>query len=255
MKKEKIQAFLVELGEFGAYVAQITKSFPSIIHYRKDFVLLVMKIGIRSLPIVVSTGFFMGAILGIQLGAAMNHLISGSASYIAGGVVLAHVREMGPVLTALVVVSRICSSVTAELGSMKVTEQIDALRVMSVDPVEYLAVPRVLTGILVVPILGIMNIFAGIFGSWMTMNLVHKVTTQDFINNALSILLLRFVIEAVLKLMLFGWLLLLIATFYGFRTEGGSVGVGAATVKAVVVGTFSTILLDYVAGTLFLLIW
>ncbi|MGL5721600.1 MAG: MlaE family ABC transporter permease, partial [Brevinema sp.] len=151
MNKEKFRSFLVELGEFGEYTANVVRSFPSIVRYRHEFLMQIVKIGVGSLPIVASTGFFMGAILGIQLGAAMNHIIRGSASLISGGVVLAEVREMGPILTALIVVSRVSSSVTAEIGSMKVTEQVDALRVMSVDPIEYLAVPRVLAGMLVVP--------------------------------------------------------------------------------------------------------
>lgn len=254
-KFDGFKNFLVEMGEFGVYSIKIFKAFPSIIHYRSEFLMQIVNIGIKSLPIVISTGFFMGAILGIQLGAAMNHIIRGSAFLISGGVFLALVREMGPVLTALVVVSRVCSSVTAEIGSMTVTEQVDALRVMSVDPEEYLGVPRVLTGMLTLPIMGTMSIFAGIIGAWMSMLLVHGVSTQMFFDNGLSILILRFVTEALLKLLLFGLLLLLIATFYGFRTAGGSVGVGAATVKSVVVGTFATIILDYVAGTLFLLIW
>ncbi|MGL5721302.1 MAG: MlaE family ABC transporter permease [Brevinema sp.] len=255
MNKEKFRSFLIELGEFGEYTAHVVRSFPSIVRYRHEFLIQIVKIGVGSLPIVASTGFFMGAILGIQLGAAMNHIIRGAASLISGGVVLAEVREMGPILTALIVVSRVSSSVTAEIGSMKVTEQVDALRVMSVDPIEYLAVPRVLAGMLVVPIIGLINIFVGILGAALSMNLVHQVPYTEFFSTGLSILLLRFHVEAMLKLLIFGFLLLLIATFYGFRTQGGSVGVGASTVRAVVVSSFCTILVDYIAGTLFLLIW
>jgi len=247
-------AGLTELGEFGAYAIRIILAFPSILKYRNEFLLQIIKVGIKALPIVIMTGFFMGAITGIQLGAAMNYIIRDSAFLISGGVVLALVREMIPVLTALVVVSRICSSVTAEIGSMVVTEQIDALRVMSIDPEKYIAVPRVLTGLITIPIMGTMAIIAGICGALLTMYLVHHVPTYVFFDIGLRILILRFYIEAFFKLAIFGFLLLLVATFYGFRTTGGSVGVGNATVKSVVIGTFTTILLDYVTGTLFLMI-
>lgn len=247
-------AGLIELGEFGGYAVRVICAFPSVFHYRKEFCFQIVKVGIQALPIIIMTGFFMGAITGIQLGAAMNYIIRDSAFLISGGVVLALVREMIPVLTALVVVSRICSSVTAEIGSMVVTEQIDALRVMSVDPEKYIAVPRVLTGLLTIPIMGTMAIIAGILGSWVTMFLVHHVPTYVFFDTGLNILILRFYMEAFFKLALFGLLLLLIATFYGFRTSGGSVGVGVSTVKSVVISTFATILLDYVTGTLFLMI-
>ncbi|MGL4388721.1 MAG: MlaE family ABC transporter permease, partial [Brevinema sp.] len=194
-----------------------------------------------------------GAITGVQLGAAMNFIIRDSAFLISGGIVLGLVREMIPVLTAMVVVSRMCSSVTAEIGSMVVTEQIDALRVMSIDPEEYVALPRIITGLITVPIMGSIAIALGILGASFSMSVLYKVSPHSFFSSGLDILLLRFYLEALLKLALFGFLLLLIATFYGFRTTGGSVGVGTATVKSVVVGTVVTILLDYVAGTFFLM--
>ncbi len=252
--KHKFERAFIELGEFGMYSIRIIKAFPSVFKYRKEFFIQLTGIGISSMPIIIMTGFFMGAISGIQIGGAINHVISGSAIIASGGVVIALVREMIPVLTALVVVSRICSSVTAEIGSMVVTEQIDALRVLSVNPEEYIAVPRIITGMVAVPLIGTMAIIVGIIGAWMSMLLVHQVPTYSFFQSGLEILILRFYIESILKLILFGLVLLLIATFYGFRTTGGSVGVGQSTVKAVVTGTFTTILLDYVMGTFFLML-
>ncbi|MGL5956666.1 MAG: MlaE family ABC transporter permease [Brevinema sp.] len=254
MTKKQILKNIIELGEFGAYTVRIIKGFPTVIKYRREFLLQMVHVGISAMPIIGITAFFMGAITGVQMGGAINYVISGSAPLVSGGVIIALVREMIPVLTALVVVSRICSSVTAEIGSMVVTEQVDALRVMSVNPEEFIGVPRVLTGMLIVPIMGTIAIIIGILGSWMSMALIHGVPTYSFFQNGLSILILRFYIESFFKLTLFGLILLLIATFYGFRTIGGSVGVGNSTVKAVVVGTFTTILVDYVAGTFFLMI-
>lgn len=254
MKKQQMLDAFTELGEFGAYSIRIIKGFSTILKHRKEFLLQMVHVGISSMPIILTTSFFMGAITGIQMGAAINYVISGAAPMASGGVVIALVREMIPVLTALVVVSRICSSVTAEIGSMVVTEQVDALRVMSVNPEEYIGVPRVLTGLIVIPVVGTIAIIIGILGSWMSMALIHNVPTYTFFETGLSILILRFYIESFCKLALFGLVLLLIATFYGFRTQGGSVGVGQSTVKAVVVGTFTTILIDYIAGTFFLML-
>lgn len=254
MPGRKFKKAFVELGEFGAYTCRIVKSFPAVIKYRREFLLQVVHIGISAMPIICITAFFMGAITGIQIGAAINFVIDGSAAFASGGVMIALIREMIPVLTALVVVSRVCSSVTAEIGSMVVTEQVDALRVMSVNPEEYIGVPRVLTGMVTVPIMGTIAIIIGILGAWLSMLFIHEVPTYTFFENGLSILILRFYIESFLKLSIFGFILLLIATFYGFRTVGGSVGVGESTVKAVVVGTFTTILVDYVAGTFFLVL-
>ncbi|MGL4366707.1 MAG: MlaE family ABC transporter permease [Brevinemataceae bacterium] len=254
LKQNKFFGLLSELAEFGIYAIKIIKVSPSIIRYRAEFLRQIIKIGIDAFPIITITGFFMGAITGIQLGAAMNYVINESAFLISGGIILALVREMIPVLTALVVVSRICSSIAAEIGSMVVTEQIDALKVMSVSPEEFIAVPRILTTIVTVPILGTFAIIVSIIGAWLTMLFVHHVPTYSFFTDGLSILTLRFYMEAFFKLMIFGWILSTIATFYGFRTEGGSVGVGQSTVKAVVVGTFATILLDYIVGTFFLLL-
>ncbi len=254
VKNKKKIGLLIELGEFGAYSLRILKGFSTIFKYRKEFLLQVVHIGISAMPIICIASFFMGAITGIQMGAAINYVISGSASLVSGGVVIALVREMIPVLTALVVVSRICSSVTAEIGSMVVTEQVDALRVMSINPEEYIGVPRVLTGMITVPIIGTIAILIGIIGAWISMLLIHDVPTYSFFQSGLSILILRFYIESFFKLTIFGLILLLIATFYGFRTVGGSAGVGNATVKAVVVGTGTTILVDYVVGTFFLML-
>ncbi|MGL4677565.1 MAG: MlaE family ABC transporter permease [Brevinema sp.] len=253
-KKQQWMNNITELGEFGSYTMRIIKGFPTVMKYHREFLLQIVHVGISAMPIIGITAFFMGAITGIQMGGAINYVISGSASLVSGGVIIALVREMIPVLTALVVVSRICSSVTAEIGSMVVTEQVDALRVMSVNPEEFIGVPRVLTGVLIVPMMGTIAIIIGILGAWIAMVLIHGVPTYSFFQNGLSILILRFYVESFFKLTLFGLILLLIATFYGFRTIGGSVGVGNSTVKAVVVGTFTTILVDYVAGTFFLML-
>ncbi len=254
IKKRPITKALIELGEFGAFSIRIIKGFPTVIKYRREFMLQIVQVGISSMPIIAIISFFMGAITGVQTGGAVNYIFSGAASLASGGVMIALVREMIPVLTALVVVSRICSSVTAEIGSMVVTEQIDALRVMSVNPEEYIGVPKVLTGMIVLPLMGSIATIIGIIGGCISMNVIYDVPIYTFFQNGLQILILRFYIESFFKYMFFGLILLLIATFYGFRTVGGSAGVGQSTVKAVVVGTFTTILVDYVLGTFFLML-
>ncbi len=254
MAQSNIQKSMIELGEFWAYFFRIISYFPSAVKYRQEFWLQVVHTGIAATPILVITAFFMGAITGVQMGGAINYIIYGAAPMVSGGVVIALIREMVPVLGGLVIVSRVCSSVTAEIGSMVVTEQIDALKVMSVNPEKYIGVPRVLTGLIVMPIIGTLAVIVGIIGAWMSMTLMYDVPTPVFWETSLSMVILRFYIECLVKMAFFGLVLLMIATFYGFRTEGGSVGVGNSTVKSVVVGTFTTILLDYVLGTFFLVL-
>ncbi len=254
MAQSNLQKSMIELGEFWAYFFRIIGYFPSAVKYRQEFWLQVVNTGISATPILVITAFFMGAITGVQMGGAINYIIYGAAPMVSGGVVIALIREMVPVLGGLVIVSRVCSSVTAEIGSMVVTEQIDALKVMSVNPEKYIGVPRVLTGLIVMPIIGTLAVIVGIIGAWMSMTLMYDVPTPVFWETSLSMVILRFYIECLVKMAFFGLVLLMIATFYGFRTEGGSVGVGNSTVKSVVVGTFTTILLDYALGTFFLIL-
>lgn len=251
---EKINSFFHELGQFGVFFLETIKYVPRNLKRPREIFNNVYTIGVQSIPVVIITGFFLGMIMGLQLGDAMEGVIAGTAQYISGALSLAMVKELGPVFTSLIVVSRVCSSVTAHLGTMKVTEQIDALKTFAVNPVGYLSTPRVLAGIIALPLLGYMSIMASMFGSWLMITSLHDIPTVTFLEVAQIPLKMKFVFESVFKMMVIGGFILQVSTYCGFEAKNGAAGVGEATIRSVVISSFMVILLDYILGALFLIL-
>lgn len=239
------------LGQFMIFMADTFKHFPENIRRPHEFIKHIWDIGVKSIPIVGLTGLFTGMILALQLGLALDTFINGASQFIGGALSLAGFRELGPVLTSLIVVSRVCSSVTAQIGTMRVTEQIDALATMSKDPMSYLVAPRVLAGIVSLPVLGAINILIYLLGGWFMMTYVIGINSETFWEWAQIPLVLKSVVEPVVKLAIMGATMLLIATYYGFNTRGGADGVGKATNSSVVTSSFMVIFLDFIIGTIF----
>jgi phospholipid/cholesterol/gamma-HCH transport system permease protein len=190
-------------------------------------------IGVGSLPIVILTGFFSGAVMGLQMSRAL-------AAYGAVGktgqlVAITLVRELGPVLTALVVAGRNSSGMASELGSMKVTEQIDAMRALGTDPLQKLVTPRLIATCVVLPLLTVIADFVGIFGGFLISYFLLNLTAAQYWNNAYQNLEYNDVVQGLLKPFVFGFIIALVGCFYGMRTTGGTQGVGHATTQAVVV--------------------
>ena len=251
---QKIRAFLTELGQFGVFFIETFRKAPSNIAKPYEIFKNIYTIGVNSVPVVLLTGFFIGMIMGLQLGNALESTFAGASQYISGGLSVGLLTEIGPVFTSLIVVSRVCSSVTAQLGTMKVTEQIDALKTFAVNPVGYLVTPRVLAGMISLPILGLISILASMFGVYLMIAGLQEIPTGIFLEIAQMTVNPRNVIESVEKMVVIGGFLLLISTYYGFEAKGGAAGVGEATIKSVVVSSFMVILLDYVMGTIFIII-
>lgn len=250
----KLKNLFIELGLFFHFTVDAFKYFIYNLKNPREMIKNIWDIGVKSISVVGLTGLFTGMILGLQLGDAMESIISGTAQYVGAGLSIAIIRELGPVLTSLIVVSRVCSSVTAKLGTMRVTEQIDALKTLSVNPMQYLVTPRVMAGMVALPILGSISSFLAIMGGFVMLTLVHKVGGSAFWEWAQLTLRTGYVFEALIKLVIFGGTLLLISTFYGFNTKGGAEGVGNATIKSVVVSSFMVILLDYLLGSIFIMV-
>lgn len=250
----KIRTFFITLGEFMIFAGRTFRHFPDNIRHPQEFIKHIWSIGVKSIPIVVMTGLFTGMILALQLGISIDTFINGASQFVGGALSLAMFRELGPVLTSLIVVSRVCSSVTAQLGTMRVTEQIDALSTMSKDPMGYLVAPRVLAGIISLPILGSMSILVSMLGGWVMQTSVQGINSETFWEWAQIPLQIKSVIEPVTKLMVMGATMLLIATYYGFNTRGGADGVGKATISSVVSSSFMVIFLDYILGAIFLIV-
>lgn len=200
-------------------------------------------VGVRSLPIVSITSFFTGMVLAFQTAYQINRF--GAEIYVGGIVAMSMFRELGPVLTAIVVAGRVGAGMTAELGSMKVTEQIDAMSSMGVDPLNYLVAPRVIATILMLPILTIYADFIGYFGGFVIGVFKVGLNAGQFIDRTVQIVDPRDITTGLMKTFVFGAVVSLVGSFMGFRSKGGASGVGQATTAAVVIASILILIADY----------
>lgn len=198
------------------------------------------KSGIDSLPIVSLVALFIGIIMALQTAVQMQRL--GSEMYIASIVALSIVRELGPVITALVVAGRFGAAIAAEIGSMQVTEQIDALETFATNPIKYLVVPRFLALSLVLPLLTLYADIIGIFGGYLICVYKLNISSSMYLHITYSALLYKDLFTGLLKAVFFGMIIAFVSCYEGFNVEGGAEGVGRATMRAVV-NTFIMIIM------------
>ena len=202
-------------------------------------------IGYQSLPLVGITGFIMGMVLTLQSRPTMAQF--GAESWIPTMVGLTIIREMGPIITALIFAGKIGSSIGAELGSMRVTEQIDAMEVSGTNPFKYLVATRVMATTLMLPVLTVMADGIALFASYIGINLKGVTTMALFINNILTRLAFGDVVPAVIKTVFFGFAIGLIGCYKGYNSDKGTEGVGQAANSAVVVSSLVIFILDLLA--------
>jgi len=204
-------------------------------HYIDDIFIQADLIGFGSLPIVILTGFFSGAVMGLQMSRALNQYgATGQIGYI---VAVTLVRELGPVLTSLLVAGRNASGIASELGSMKVTEQIDAMRALGTDPTQKLVTPRLIATAATLPLLTIIADFIGLLGGYIIAWAMLNQTASQYWTTAYRNLEWNDLAQGLLKPFLFALIISLVGCFYGIRTSGGTQGVGRATTQAVVVAS------------------
>ena len=201
-------------------------------------------IGVGSIFIVGLTGFFMGAVLGLQLVDGFRQF--GAESQTGAVVGMAMSREIGPVFTALMVSSRAGSAITTELGSMRVSDQINALITMAVNPVQYLVAPRVLAGVLTVPLLTMLFNIVGLFGAYVVATGLMGIDPGVFLGRMQWLVDWKDVAQGLVKACIFGFVVTLIACRQGFHASGGAAGVGQATNRSVVHNAIAILALDYV---------
>jgi len=220
--------------------------------YRHDIVEQFDAIGVGSLTVVLLTGFFTGAALASQSGLTLDQF---GARPIVGRLVSASmIKELGPVLTALMLTGRIGSGIAAELGSMVVTDQINALRALGTDPVRKLVVPRMLAGFFMAPVLTIISDFVGIFGGWLVARFQLQVASGLYWTSVTQALYTQDVWMGLIKPFVLGFVIVTIACHVGLRTSGGTQGVGKATTVAVVVGSVAVIAVDFFVTQLMILL-
>lgn len=205
-------------------------------------------IGVKSLPIILLTGMFTGMVFALQTGTVFRFF---NAEEFTGMVVfITLVRELSPVMTALMVTGRAGSAMAAQIGSMKVTQQIDALIALAVDPVEYLVVPRIIASTVMVPILTIIFSLIGVIACYLIGVVMMEINEGSFVFRMEWLVDQSDILHGLLKSVVFGILLSVIGCYKGYFTKGGAVGVGDATTQAVVIASVAILVADYVLVSL-----
>ena len=234
------------LREMGRILILLSQAFIWAVlpPYRVKAIIKQMEfVGVKSIFVVVLTGIFAGGVLALQ--SHHGFRLFGAETLVGSTVALAMTRELGPVLTALMVNGRAGSAMAAELGTMKVTEQIDALYVMATNPVKYLIVPRVIAGIIMLPVLTIVADFLGILGGYFVGVILLKINSGMFVANIVKMVELDDIFHGLTKSTFFGLILTHIGCYKGFYTEGGAEGVGKSTTQAVVLSSVLILISDY----------
>ena len=209
-------------------------------------------IAVRSTPIVALTALFTGMVLALQTAFALSRF--GAKPYVGSIVGLAIVRELGPVLAALMVGGRVGAGITSELGSMAVTEQVDAIRAMGADPVQKLVLPRVLAATIGLPMLTASAIVLGIFGGLVVADLQYAIAPSFYLQTVTTTVTVGDFFAGVTKTFFFGWIIAMVGCFVGLSTTGGTEGVGRATTRAVVVASVAVLVSDFFLTKLLLLL-
>lgn len=209
----------------------------------------IVRIGVHAVPMSALTALTIGVVLAMQSAAQLAKL--GATVYVPGLVSSSLIRELAPLVTAVIVIGRSGSSVTAELGTMKVSEEIEALEVMAIPPMSYLIVPRFLAMVIMMPLLAVFSIYVGLAGGWLISHFSLHMSTAFYVNHALQYVELRDVGIGLLKSGVFGVLIITIACSIGLNVSGGAEGVGLATTRSVVVSLLSVFIANAVLTAVF----
>ena len=241
--EEWVKAALLEVQEYVRMLGKFGRGLISRPFYYRDIVEQFDAIGIGSLTVVILTGLFTGMVLALQMGITMDQF--GARSMVGRLVSASIVKELGPVLTGLMVAGRVGSGIAAELGSMMVTDQIAALRALGTDPIRKLVVPRILAGLVMVPILTVIASGIGMVGGWIVTFGLLRVASSIYWNSVVQGLFIQDVWMGLIKPFFLGFVIVSIGCHVGLRTRGGTQGVGRATTNAVVASSVAVIAVDY----------
>jgi phospholipid/cholesterol/gamma-HCH transport system permease protein len=242
-------SFLAAIGDLTLFASRAVVQGVSGPYYPRAILRQMIDIGYYSLPVVGLTAIFTGMVLALQSHTGFSRFEAQSA--VATIVVLSMTRELGPVLAGLMVAGRVGASMAAEIGTMRVTEQIDALTTLSTDPFKYLVWPRLIAGLLMLPLLVLVADVIGVFGGYIVGIYKLGFGPYEYINNTFEFLETEDVVSGLVKAAVFGFLVALMGCYQGYNSKGGAQGVGAATTKAVVSASILILTANYVVTELF----
>jgi len=249
---EKIEEHIVSLGEYLDLVYSIFKDlFTKGLNF-EEFSKQISRIGMNSLPIVVLTAIFSGMVLALQTAYGLHRF--GAKNYVGNVVGLGLVRELGPVLTAVMLCGRVGAGIAAEIASMTVTEQVDAMRALGASPIRKLVTPRVIAAMIVLPALVVFADLVGVYGGALVAVLELKISAYSYYRSLLYTIFIRDVIDGLIKSSIFGFLLVSIACFKGLHARGGTEGVGMSTTAAVVTGSIVIFVANFFITKILLMI-
>ena len=246
----RIEAGLDRLGQIGYLTLDFFRALPQRPFGVQAIIDQFDGVGYRSLNVVSLTAIFSGMVLALQMGQFLARF--GAKIYVSRVMGISLLRELGPVLTALMIGARVGAGISAELGTMKVTDQIDAMRALGASPVKELVVPRVLATVLMLPILTVIADLVGLIGGWLIALTQLGVTSNYFYTSLMHNLMVRDLVSGLGKSTAFGFLIGIVACQMGLSARGGADGVGRATTSAVVIASISILVSDFFLTKLFL---
>lgn len=241
--RKKIISFLVALGKMSLLFWQTVVGITKPPWRKKDILNQMVQIGVDTLPIASTMAIFTGMVLVVQTYRKFREFEL--ESWVASVVATAMTRELGPVLTAIIVAGRCGSSAAAEIGTMKVTEQIDALQSLAVDPIKYLVIPRFLAALVMLPVLTIFTDIIGIIGGYVMGVFKYGIRSSSYIDATLEWLGPDDILSGLIKAFFFGMIIVIVSCQCGFDARGGAEGVGRATTSAVVISSILILISDY----------
>jgi phospholipid/cholesterol/gamma-HCH transport system permease protein len=235
---------LAHIGRLAIFTGQALAAIVSPPIYVRLIGLQIMRIGYYSLPVVGLTAFFTGGALALQIYLGGNRY--GAEAIVPQIVVLGITRELGPVIAGLMVAGRVAAAIAAEIGTMKVTEQIDALTTLSTNPVKYLVVPRLVAAVISMPILTAVGDCIGVFGGYLVATYNLGFTGSVYLRNTVDFATSADILSGLIKAAVFGFIVALMGCYNGFNSKGGAQGVGAATTNAVVSSCILILAADFI---------
>src|ERR1700730_4809254 len=245
-----INGFLEWFGELGIFVCQVMRAAVRRPFEGRELIRQLDEVGSKSLPLVALAGAAIGAVLALESRYSLVRF--GAKSMLPAAIVFSIIHETGPVVTGLVVSGRVGAGIGAELGAMKVTEQIDAIEASGVNPYKFLAFTRIVACILMLPLLTLAADFCGVMMGWIANTLVEPISFQKFIHQGLAGTSFNDFLAPTLRTAVFGLIIGTIGCFQGMRTEGGTAGVGRSATSSVVLSSLFVILADVILVKLIL---